>query len=57
MLCNVELETKRDFYGKNRLDFTLYNLKIGKTYVFQTESTFCSYLDVKELLSRNRRDV
>ena len=30
MQCNVELETKRLVYDKNSLDFTLYNIKIGK---------------------------
>ena len=26
MLCNIELEVKKTFCGKNGLDFTLYNL-------------------------------
>ena len=27
------------------------------TYAFQNESTFCSYLNVKELLAQNKHDI
>ena len=27
------------------------------TFVFQSESTLCSYLNVKELLAQNKRDI
>ena len=30
---NAGLEAKRVVYGKNGLDFTLYNLKVGKRWL------------------------
>ena len=46
-----------EYLSVRRISLCIYICSYHVMYAFQSESTFCSCLDVKELPAQNRRDI